>query len=377
MAIARPRPAPEPSSRRRAESARQKRSKAALQRLRGRCPRRCPRRSRAPRRRRPAPARRPRRPPGVWRRALARRLSEHPLEVVGRAARRRHAAASTRDSTRTPRASARAATPRTQPATRPSSAHVAQLERELPRRRCARARRGRPPGGSRWRTWSRIAGRYCSGGASPSSTASSIAWSEASGVRRSWLAWATSSRRASKSRSSSARHAVEGRPQLGELAGTGLGGAGARSPPASASLARRTRSTGPMTERATSSAPTRAAVADARRDREHGQVVPGVEHQHAPDATHGAEGQHDGDRARARSPAPAGFGMRRPAARAATPDRQRARRDRERRGRSRRRTGSRRPRRSGRGCGREGSSSIFSRSRRTWTVTVPVSKAAS
>ena len=49
------------------------------------------------------------------------------------------------------------------------------------------------------RTCSCRAGRYSSGSASPSSIASSIACIEASGVRRSWLAHATSSRRASNS----------------------------------------------------------------------------------------------------------------------------------------------------------------------------------
>ena len=50
------------------------------------------------------------------------------------------------------------------------------------------------------RTCSRSTGTYSSGAARPSSTASSIACMFASGVRRSWLAHATSSRRVSKSR---------------------------------------------------------------------------------------------------------------------------------------------------------------------------------
>ena len=51
------------------------------------------------------------------------------------------------------------------------------------------------------RTRSPSAGMYSCGSASPSSIASIIACIDASGVRRSWLAHATSSRRASKSRS--------------------------------------------------------------------------------------------------------------------------------------------------------------------------------
>ena len=64
--------------------------------------------------------------------------------------------------------------------------------------------------------------------ARPSSTASSIACIDASGVRRSWLAWATSSRRASKSRSSSPAIRLKDGAELGELGRARLS---ARAPP--------------------------------------------------------------------------------------------------------------------------------------------------
>jgi ABC-type sugar transport system permease subunit len=55
--------------------------------------------------------------------------------------------------------------------------------------------------------------------AASASTASSIAWRDASGVRRSWLAHATSSRRASKSRSRSAAIALKDEASAASSAG--------------------------------------------------------------------------------------------------------------------------------------------------------------
>ena len=69
---------------------------------------------------------------------------------------------------------------------------------------------------------------------------------------------------ASKRRSSSSAIRLKDAPRSASSAGPDSGARAVRSPPASSSLARRTRETGPVTERATSSAPTSAAVADAQ-----------------------------------------------------------------------------------------------------------------
>ena len=96
----------------------------------------------------------------------------------------------------TPRARASASTPRMQECTRGATAATCSHARAR-RRRSGRARRGR-------RQVCRVGARAPAeaqvllGCASPSSIASSMALIDATGVRRSWLAAATSSRRASK-----------------------------------------------------------------------------------------------------------------------------------------------------------------------------------
>ena len=72
------------------------------------------------------------------------------------------------------------------------------------------------------RTCSRRTGRYSAGSPRPSSSASSIACMLASGVRRSWLAQATSSRRVSKRRAELLAHLVEGGGELRNLCGPTL-----------------------------------------------------------------------------------------------------------------------------------------------------------
>ena len=108
------------------------------------------------------------------------------------------------------------------------------------------------------------AGRYSSGSASPSSIASSIACIEASGVRRSWLAQATSSRRASKSRSIDSAIALNDPTHLRELAGAFLAARARRdrlrrASPRSRAAAR----AGRRIQRASRSAPTTAESAAA------------------------------------------------------------------------------------------------------------------
>ena len=77
------------------------------------------------------------------------------------------------------------------------------------------------------RTWSCNAGRYSSGSANPSSSASSIAVIEASGVRRSWLAQATSWRRASNSSSIEPAISLKLLPSSASSRGPLVGRAGA------------------------------------------------------------------------------------------------------------------------------------------------------
>ena len=117
------------------------------------------------------------------------------------------------------------------------------------------------------RTCSRSAGRYRSGSASPSSSASSIACMFASGVRRSWLAQATSWRRASKSPSTLAAISLKLVASSASSVGPSSGARAARSPRARAADAERTRSIEPPIRRATSSAPASAAVEDATATR--------------------------------------------------------------------------------------------------------------
>ena len=71
---------------------------------------------------------------------------------------------------------------------------------------------------------------YSSGSARPSSIASSMALIEATGVRRSWLAAATSSRRASKRPSRFAAISLNDRPSSASSRGPLSGARAARSP---------------------------------------------------------------------------------------------------------------------------------------------------
>ena len=173
-----------------------------------------------------------------------------------------------------------------------------------------------------------------------------------------------------------ARHLVEGGPQLGELGGPVLRRARAQVAGGEPLAAPRwTRATGAIAGARDQQRPGEGG--DPRPDRggEDGQVVPGREHQRA-GQQHRAEREHHGDeRERAELQAQA-----RQAARQRARARRRRRASRRataRAGAITRRTGSRRPRPSGCRSGCEGSRSIFSRSRRTWTVTVPVSAAGS
>ena len=97
-----------------------------------------------------------------------------------------------------------------------------QLVARARRRRCARARRG-PRRACRAAAPAPAAVRGTRSVASPSSIASSIAVIEAIGVRRSWLAAATSSRRASKRLSRFAAISLNERPSSRELARAVLG----------------------------------------------------------------------------------------------------------------------------------------------------------
>ena len=113
------------------------------------------------------------------------------------------------------------------------------------------------------RIWSRIAGRYSSGCARPSSTASSMACTDASGARRSWLAQATSCRRASKRRSIDSAMPLNARPSSDSSRGPCSVARAPRSPAASSLEALRSRSIGLITHRPKSSAPTTADNAAA------------------------------------------------------------------------------------------------------------------
>ena len=193
-------------------------------------------------------------------------------------------------------------------------------------------------------------------------------------MRRSWLAQATSSRRASKSCSMLSAIALNEVASCCDLGGAAVGARAPRSPAAS---------------RCASSPTRRIERGDRAREherRDHGgarrtggdgedlHVGAHVEHDPAGEQ-HRGERHADGRRVRGRRAGARPSARRAARARRASPTARLAAataRARPITGRS----GSRRPRRSCRCAGRAGSVSIFSRSRRMWTVTVPVSTAA-
>ncbi len=200
----------------------------------------------------------------------------------------------------------------------------------------------------------------------------------ASGVRRSWLAHATSSRRASNSRSRFAAISLNEPASSATSVGPDSGARTVRSPCESATDASRTRSIEPAIERA------RNEAADHRHRRRGGETAriltsSPMWNMTQPERSTADERQADGEcreadqlqphrgqrpqqRARATSPTPS-----------VTSDDSGGSEDH----RLTAPAGSRRPRPSGDGAASDGSVSIFSRRRRTWTVTVPVSSAAS
>ena len=111
-------------------------------------------------------------------------------------------------------------------------------------------------------TCSRRTGVVASGVTSPSSSASSIACMFASGVRRSWLAHATSSRRASNRRSRLAAISLKDAARSATSAGPDSGARTLRSPAATCADASRTRSTEREIDRARTRPAITATVAD-------------------------------------------------------------------------------------------------------------------
>ena len=199
-------------------------------------------------------------------------------------------------------------------------------------------------------------------------------------MRRSWLAHATSSRRASNRRSRLAAISLKDAARSATSAGPDSGARTLRSPAATCADASRTRSTEREIERARTRPAITATVADAGRDGEDLDVVAHVE-RHPAGEQHGREREADGERGEA--------GELQPQAREEAKEHDRAQPDRERRARRRRgrsrssrrasraRAGSRRPTPSGDGAARTDRPRSSPCSRRTCTVTVPVSSAAS
>ena len=196
----------------------------------------------------------------------------------------------------------------------------------------------------------------------------------ASGVRRSWLAHATSSRRASKRCSTLAAISLNDAREVCELSRAVLGRTCREVAARQLDDARRIRSIEFAIERVRTSAAPTAADADAAVTARIFTSSP-MWNITQPEESHGGQREDDGERGQAGELEPHG--------------RQRA--ERQRRGEPGRERGggdddcstitaptcSRRPQTVCRCVGCDGSSSIFSRSRRMWTVTVPVSSAAS
>ena len=119
-------------------------------------------------------------------------------------------------------ARASASTPRTQDSTSAADLRVAQLERQRTGVDARELEEVVDEAAERAHLFAHRR-QVALGLAMPSSSASSIACIEASGVRRSWLAQATSSRRASKSRVRFAAISLKERGELGQLGRAALG----------------------------------------------------------------------------------------------------------------------------------------------------------
>ena len=142
------------------------------------------------------------------------------------------------------------------------------------------------------RTCSRRTGTYSPGSPRPSSSASSIACMLASGVRRSWLAQATSSRRVSKRRPRFAPISLKDAASSATSAGPPSGARASRFPPAnstdaSASVSYRVGDRARHEERCDERRQRRR-----RRDGEDLHVVAHVKH-HPPRREHRAQRQQD------------------------------------------------------------------------------------
>ena len=142
----------------------------------------------------------------------------------------------------------------------------------------ARAERGRTPRAS----------------ARSSSTASSIACMLASGVRRSWLAQATSSRRVSKRRRRLSPISLKEEASSATSAGPCSGTRTSRSPRASSTDASRTRSIEPDDRPREHERGDHRGERRSGRDRQDLHVLAHVEH-HPAGEQHGAERQQDGE----------------------------------------------------------------------------------
>ena len=208
-------------------------------------------------------------------------VEQHALDLVRGAARPRRGRRR-RSSRRTAAAPRLAATPRTQDVDESVEAHVVSSIVSAPASMRASSKRS-STSGLRRRTWSPSAARYSSGSRARPRPPRASPGCAASGVRRSWLAQATSSRRASKSCSSFAAISLKARAELGELGRALLGR------PCGQVAARRARPTRRAPDRPDSRSSARRRVpptiADRRgggRDGEDVDVVAHVEHHPRP-----------------------------------------------------------------------------------------------
>ena len=197
---------------------------------------------------------------GVCRRAFVRRLNS--TRSIFSGAQRAVTSSGTLAARSIPLRRASASTPRRHDSTTGSSGAARSSRVSAPASMRASSKRS-STSDERTPTCSRSTGRVVSGSTRPSSSASSIACMFASGVRRSWLAHATSSRRASKSRSRLSAISLNEAARSATSAGPDSGARTARSPPARRAEASRTRSTEPTIEWASTSPATIATVADA------------------------------------------------------------------------------------------------------------------
>ena len=235
---------------------------------------------------------------GVWRRAFVRRLSSTRSTLSGAtvtSGRRRRSSASSR-TFRAPRLRADGAEAGVDDFAEPGRL---QLERRVNLRRSWRARTGRRSGVASPSICSPRMGKYSCGWASPSSSASIIAFIAATGVRRSWLAQATSWRRASKTSSTFAAISLNDAARSRARRSRRVDARALRSPPASWVEAARSCSIGITIQRATSSAPISGRECGCCRDGEDLQVVVHVEH-HPAGQEHRAERKAHGKHREAR-----------------------------------------------------------------------------